>query len=444
MPVEICAIGGYSETGKNCVAIRVDDEVVICDMGLHMENYVVLNQNDNYDPFTYDELRKHDAVPDMSIIKDWTHLVKAIVPSHGHLDHVGAIPYCAPKFNAPVVCTPYTAEILKGTLKDERIHIPNKIIAVPSNGTYKISDNITIELVHITHSIVHTAAVVIHTKYGAVIYINDYKLDNRPVLGKTSNIKRLKEIAKDGVLALIVDSLYAHEDGKTPSEGVAREMLKDVMLGTNSEGRAMIVTTFSSHLARLKSIIDFGKQMNRKIVLLGRSLSKYVGAGERLRLVNFTKDAELIRGRRQIEGMLHKIERNRDEYLIICTGHQGEKNAILSRMARKELKFNFRDGDLVVFSCSVIPVETNIANREELEKLLKQRGCRLFKDIHVSGHGKRDDTRDLVGYLKPKNIFPAHCAEEKTIHMATLAEEMGYERDTNVFIMHNGKRVTLN
>jgi ribonuclease J len=444
MGVEICAIGGYSETGKNCTAIKIDDEVIVLDMGLHMEHYVQYTQDEDITALTYDELREVDAVPDLSIIDDWKKNVTAIIPSHGHLDHVGAVPFAADFFpDAPIICTPYTAEIIKKTLRDEQLKIPNKIIAIPPNGTFTISDTITLELVHVTHSIVQTAIVAIHTPYGIILYANDYKLDNHPVLGKKTNIKRLTALAEKGVLALIVDSIYAGEHRKMPSEGVAKQMLQDVMLGTNSEGKALIVTTFSSHLARLKSIIEFGKILNRKIVFLGRSLTKYVQAGERLQLINFTKDVELIRGRRRIEQTLHKIEKNRDKYMIVCTGHQGEKNAILSRMARGELTFHFNSGDLVIFSCSVIPVEVNERNREELEHQLKTKGVRMFKDIHVSGHGAREDTRELIEYVRPKYIFPAHCAKKKTIHLADLAVEMGYERDKTVFIMNNGRRVKL-
>ncbi len=443
MPVEICAIGGYSETGKNCTAVRVDNEVILLDIGLNMERYVQYTQDEDISAFTYDELRKVDAIPDLSIIQDWKDKVKAIVPSHGHLDHVGAVPFGAGQFNAPIICTPYTAEVIKGTLRDERLQIPNKIIPIPPNGTYKVSSKITIELVHVTHSIVQTAIVVIHTPYGHVLYANDYKLDNTPVLGQKSNVKRIQELGKEGVLALIVDSIYADQHKRMPSEAVARQLLHDVMLGTNSEGKALIVTTFSSHLARLKSVIEFGKQLNRTIVFLGRSLSKYVEAGERLQLVNFSKDVQLVKGRREVESFLNKIGKNREKYLIVCTGHQGEKNAILSRIARQELPFRLQSGDIVVFSCSVIPVEVNQRNRQELEHLLKQQGARMFTDIHVSGHAAREDTRDLITYVKPKHIFPANCPEEKTRHLADLAEEMGYQREKTVFLMKNGRRVVI-
>ena len=446
MAIEVCTIGGFSEVGKNSTAIKIDDEVIILDMGLQMDNYIRYTEDrEDISSKTYPQLLKVDAVPDYKYIKKWRELVKAIIPSHAHLDHIGAIPFAAPIFpNAPIICTPYTAAVLNSILYDDKIKIPNQIVQMNLNSTYKLSDKVSIEFVNATHSIPQAVIIVIHTPYGRLVYANDYKFDRQPTLGKKSDIKRLKEIGEEGVSLLIAESLYASEHKKMPSESVAREMLKDVMLGVNSESKAMIVTTFSSHIARLKSIIELGKKLNRKIVFLGRSLTKYVIAAEEVNLVSFKPDINLIRYRDKIEKKLKQINKEgKEKYLIVCTGHQGEPKAILSRMVRGELPFKFESGDVVIFSCSVIPVELNQQNRDKLEKGLKAKNVRIFKDVHVSGHAAREDHRDLINLLKPKHLIPSHAGRKKAIHLEELAEEMGYKDGKNVHLMDNGKVLVI-
>ncbi len=443
MPIEVCSIGGYDKTGGNSIAVMVDDEVVILDMGLYMEDYIRYTEDrEDISAKSYRLLRKAGAVPDYGHIDDWKKNVVAIVPSHAHLDHIGAIPFAAPLFpNSPIICTPYTKEVITAILNDERMKLPNEIIDVRLNGSYKISEKITAEFVHITHSIPHTAVVILHTPYGKIVYANDYKYDNIPTLGVKPNFKRLKEIGDEGVELLIIECLYAHQHRKMPSETIARQMLKDVMLGVDSEGKGMIVTTFSSHISRLKSIIKMGKKLNRKIVFLGRSLAKYSRAAEQISLVNFSQDVKFVKYRDKVEHTLRKImKEGKEKYLIVCTGHQGEPKAILSRLARKEHHFRFSEGDLVIFSCSVIPVELNQNNRDKLEKMLRSFKVRIFKDVHVSGHGAREDHRDMIGTIRPKHIIPAHAGAEKAKMMQELALSMGYK---NTHIMDSGKRLTI-
>ena len=431
MPIEICTIGGFSKTEGNSVAIKVDDEVVLLDMGLSMENYIK-HQEDREDvraEKTYKELIKVEAVPNYSHIKDWMDKVVVIAPSHGHLDHVGAIPFAASLFpKATVVSTPYTIEILRAILKDERINLPNEIVSIKLNGTYKVSDKITLEFVEMTHSIPHTATIVVHTPYGKIAYANDFKLDHTPVIGKPPNMDRLKAIGKEGVDVMFMDCLYADTHIHTPSEKVAKQLLQDVMLGTESQGKAMIVTTFSSQISRLKSIIEMGKKLNRKIVFLGRSLNKYVTAAEKINLVKFTQDVKMYSRRHEVEKILRKIQKEGpDKYLIVCTGHQGEPRAILSRIVKGELDYKLKDGDIVIFSCRVIPVETNIRHRAKLDSDLKKKGVRIFKDVHVSGHGALEDHRDLLECVKPKLFIPIHAEPAKARMLIDFAKPLGFK-----------------
>lgn len=443
MPIEICTIGGVNKTEGNSVAVKIDDEVVILDMGLSMGEYVKFTEDfEDTQTKTYSMLLKARAVPDYHHIDDWKKLVKAIIPSHGHLDHIGAVPFGAPLFpQATIIATPYSMEVLKGTLKDENIRLPNTLISLNAGSRYKISNSITVEFVHITHSIPQTVVIVLHTPYGKVMYANDFKLDLHPVLGKKPDFARLQELGNEGISVLIMDSLYADVHKKCPSESVAKELLKDVMLGVNSKGRAMIVTTFSSHIARLKSIIELGNRLQRKIVFFGRSLDKYVRAAERLKLVNFTKDVRLIRHHDEVQKVLHRIQgEGRDKYLIVCTGHQGEPKSILAKMMQGKFDFQFLPGDIVVFSCQVIPVEVNIKSREAMEHTLKGKSVRIFKDAHVSGHAYLEDHRDLLEIIKPQHLIPIHAGPEKGMMIADLAKSMGLK---HTHVMNDGGRIKV-
>jgi ribonuclease J len=441
--IEIYAVGGYNEVGKNCTAINVDNEVVILDLGIHLENYIKLTEDEDIIKISPEKLMSAGAVPDISVLDKFKDNIKAMVISHAHLDHLGAVPYLGNKFNAPIICTPYTAEVLKSILKDDKILFKNEIMPVNSGSSYDLTDNIKIELIHITHSVPQTALVAIHTKYGIILYANDFKLDLHPTLGKKPDFKRIEEIGRENVIALIVESTYANDAKKMPSESVAREMLRDVLLGTNNKENIIIVTTFSSHIARLKSIIEFGKKLNRKIVFMGRSLSKYVLAAEKIGIVNFTKDVELVKYSRQIRRKLKKISGQREKYLLVVTGHQGEHHSVLYKIAKKELNFNLYSEDNIIFSCRTIPTPTNIANRDALENELKQNGVRIFKDIHQSGHAAREDLRDFINMVKPKNIIPAHGDIKMKGALVELASEMGFKADKNVFVIKDGHKICL-
>ncbi len=442
MPVEICTVGGYNEVGKNCTAIKVDGEVVLCDLGVHMESYIKYTEDEDLIRISADEMTAAGAIPDLSPIKDWRKDIKAIIPTHAHLDHVGAIPFLADRLKAPILCTPYTTSVLNAILRDEQISLSNKIKTLNPNSVYQLTDKIKIEFMHMTHSTPQTALVAVHTPYGTILYANDFKFDSCPILGRKPDFKRLRELGKKGILALIVDSTYAPLRTKTPSESVAKEMLKEVMLGTESKGKAVVVTTFSSHLARLKSIIEFGKKLNRKILFMGRSLGKYVYAGEDINLVNFSKDAKILRYKGQVAGQFKDVEKNRGKYLLVVTGHQAEPKAVLSRMAREEFPFKFRPDDHVIFSCKVIPTEENQKNREKLENSLMSKGVRIFRDIHVSGHAAREDHRDLINMVKPKHVIPAHGDPVMRAALAELAYEMGY-KEQNVHLVKDGQKLTI-
>ena len=441
--IEIIAVGGHSEIGRNCTAIVVDNEAVLLDMGLHMENYInFTNDEDMRKAMSGEDLIRHDAVPNVNKIKDIWPKVKAILVTHAHLDHIGAIPFLADRFtDVPVYGSPYSIEVLRAILDDEKIKITNKLISKGVNSKFKVSDNFSIEFINMTHSVPQTVMILVKTKYGDILYANDFKFDNNPTLGEKPNYKALEQIGKSKNLkALIVDSLYADDPVKTPSEAIAKEMLKDVLLGTNSKGKVVVVTTFSSHIARLQSIISLGKKLNRKIVLMGRSLTKYVQAAESIGLVNFSKSCRLVTYGSQIQKFFKK-EAHPEKYLFVVTGHQGEPKAVLGKLVNRNW-LKFHPGDHIIFSSSIIPVEQNFLNRENLEKELSKHKVRIFRDVHVSGHGGREDLRDLVELVKPKFILPAHGNEKKSLAMKDLSIELGYKPE-RIKILKNGVRLQI-
>jgi ribonuclease J len=447
MGIEIRTVGGYNEVGKNMTAIRIDDTVLILDMGIHLERYIKLTEEEDLVKFSVQDFTEAGAVPDISMIDDWQSLVQGIIPTHAHLDHVGAIPFLANKFSSPIFCTPFTAEVINSILKDEKIKLKNEIKRINVNSTFTLNNDIKIEFINSTHSTPQTVIAAIHTPYGVILYANDFKFDMYPSLGKQPNLNRLTKLGKSrNVTHLIVDSTNAPDYQKTFSESVAKQMLKDVLLGTNSDKKLVLVTTFSSHLARLQAVIDYGKRMKRKIVFLGRSLAKYVEAGERAGIINFTKDIELVKYSKHIKSKLKMITKNRQErgkHLIVVTGHQGEPKSVLSRMVDGQFDMTLEPEDHVIFSCRVIPTETNIKNREMLEEKLKKIGVRMFKNIHVSGHASREDLRDLIKLVKPKNVIPAHGNFQMTSALVDLLNEMGYAPE-NIHLMQNGDRLKFN
>ncbi len=437
MTIEICAVGGYKEVGKNMTAVKVDDEVIILDMGIHLENYINYTEDEDVRTLSNEELLSVQAIPNDNIIKNWKHMVKAIVPSHAHLDHLGAIPFLAKTYeNPPIIATPFSSAVLRAIMRDNKMRISNEIIELNPNSKIKISDNITIELINVTHSTPQTSIICIHTHYGKILYACDFKFDDSPGIGKKTNYRRLEELSKEGVLALFCDSTYAEDKRKMPSEEVARAALKEVLQTCQNENNLIIVTTFSSHLSRIKAIIENGQKINRKIVLLGRSLSKYIEAGIETGIFNIPDDVEMVKFSSKIKKHLKRIK-NRQNYLLIVTGHQGERKATLSKMATGELEFNIKPGDHIVFSCTVIPTETNRENRKELERELEGKKARIFRDIHVSGHGAREDLRDLIDIVKPKHIVPAHGFDTMKSALKKLALEMGY-KEKRIHMLHDG------
>jgi ribonuclease J len=445
--LKVHTVGGYNEVGKNMTAVEVDDDVFIFDAGLYLPAIVGVEERERVP--TERGMRSLGALPDDLVLdrKDLRKKVRALFVSHAHLDHVGGIQYLAHRYDAPVLATPFTIEVLKTLLSDNKHHdFKTPLVPVKLNDSYNIkgaSRTYKVEFINVTHSTIQSAIVVLHTPYGAILYANDFKFDNTPVYGDPPNYKRFKELARSGVKALIVDCLYAGDDRKTPSEKIAKNMLEDVFFNNDNKKSGMIITTFSSHIARLKTIAECGKKLNREVVFMGRSLSKYVSAASAVGRAPFRSSINVLTYRKQVDRMLKKINKNKAHYLVVCTGHQGEPGSILDRIAKRELHYDLSDNDQIIFSSKTIPAPVNELNRAQLEKRLKKNKVRIFDNIHVSGHGGREDLRDLIKVTNPQHVIPSHGDYPKLKAGFDVAVGMGYKKDVNVHIMVNGQELAL-
>lgn len=447
--IEIRPVGGYSDFGRNMTCVRVGREAVILDMGIRLDR-ILLDEEAVFDEMHPVDLQRLGAIPDTGHLKDLDAKVVAIVIGHAHLDHVGAVPKLAGQFkDAPIYGTPYTIKFIENQTTQwqkggkPRRTIPNKLVTVEPGNVLRISKNIRLELVHTTHSIVHTAFPVLHTDAGAVVYAVDYKFDNTPVIGHRPDYKRLRQLATEGVAACIVESTNAGHQTKTPSETIARDMLKDFLFGIDNERDGIIVTTFSSHIARVKSICEFGDKLGRKVVLLGRSMDKYMSLATDLGIVELPKGVEMAGHQKAVQEVLRRIKDRRDEYLLVGTGHQGEPDSFLPRLADKVYPYQVEKHDQVIFSANTIPNPVNRANRYLLETKLKMQGARVIEGAHVSGHASRVDHQELLRMLEPEHVFPNHGGIDLQSEFAELAESEGLTLNESVHILRNGQKHLL-
>ncbi|MFH1590005.1 MAG: MBL fold metallo-hydrolase RNA specificity domain-containing protein [archaeon] len=436
MTLELIPIGGFSEIGRNCAALKVDDEVVILDMGLHMEKYIEHNESEDIVDMSAQTLMDIGAIPDIRILGNLVDKVVAVCIGHAHLDHMGAAVFLSNNFNAPIYGTPFTMEVMRAMVRDEKLNLKNPLVDEKENSKFRVSDNIEIEFINVTHSTPETVLMAVHTKYGVVLYANDYKLDDHPTLGKKTNIARIKEL---NVKALVIDCLYSTNPVKTPSEMIAKQMLKEILLTENHKGKNIFVTTFASHIARIKTIKELGAKMGRKVVFMGRSLAKYVSAAEEANITKFN-DVTIIKYSNKVKKFLAELK-NTDKHLFVVTGHQGEPRAILSRIIDEDY-FNFKPRDIIIFSCKIIPVQSNFDNREKLEAAIKSKHIKIYKDIHVSGHASREDQRGFLHVVNAEHIIPVHGDRPRMQAMKNLAMEEGWD-EKKIHMLKNGDRTIL-
>ena len=424
--MKITAVGGYKAVGRNMTGVSVGKETVAIDNGIRLDTLQM------YDDEKLEKLKKEDLV-DLDVIPEMSRLKNVIaqVISHGHLDHIGALPFTRP--NVPIITTPYATEIGRKEFKDGDFYSLNY------DEKYRISKNITVEFIEVTHSIPQSSIVVLHTSEGKIVYAADYKFDNHSNIAKV-DYKKLREIGRSGVKLLIAESTRVRETGKTPSEKIVKSKLKDVF--EFIEDGLIVATTFSSHIERIQAILEEIEKTGRTPLIIGTSLLNQITIAERFDLIDMPPTARFYAKENAINNALKNIK-NRDAYFLLVTGHQAEPDSALVRLANNKFRFRFQKNDSVLFCANTIPVPVNEANRSILKAKLQSRGVRIFEDLHVSGHAAKEDHRVLINMLKPEHIVPCHGTMDMRSSYSVLASEEGYELNKNVHLINNGQSIEL-
>lgn len=408
-------LGGAGEIGMNMNLFGHNKEWIMVDCGITFG----------------DRLGIDIIMPDPSSILDYVDHLKAIVLTHAHEDHIGAVPYLWPFFKCPVYATPFTAQVLRHKLEEKSWGKQVPIIEVPLSGRVHIG-SFDVEYITLTHSIPEPNALAIRTEHGCVLHSGDWKIDTDPMLGDVTDSNRLKEIGDEGVLALVCDSTNVFEKENAGSESdVSAELEK--LLPQIDTGR-IIVCCFSSNLARIQSIAFAAHKAGRKVVLVGRSLERMVRAADL---------SGYLKGLPGFITMDQAMDMPRDKVLLISTGSQGENRSALAKISLKEHpSISLDEGDTVIFSSRVIPGnEKGIA---AMQNRLIHQGIRLItsndEDVHVSGHPGQADLIAMYNWLRPKSLIPVH-GEARHIHaQADLGIAHGVP---HTLIIQNGSLVEL-
>ncbi|WP_136718292.1 ribonuclease J [Halorientalis salina] len=448
MEIEIATIGGYEEVGRQMTAVRAGDDIVVFDMGLNLSKVLI------HDNIRTEEMRSLDlidmgAIPDDRVMSELDGEVQAIVPTHGHLDHIGAISKLAHRYDAPVVATPFTRELVDEEVHDESEYVVNNdLISMEAGESMSIGERCELEFVNVTHSIIDAINPVFHTPEGSVVYGLDKRVDHTPVIGDPIDMKRFREIGREdgGVLCYIEDCTNANKKGRTPSEAVARHQLRDVMHSLEDWDGGIVATTFSSHIARVKSIVEFAQDIGREPILLGRSMEQYSGTADRLDGldVDFPDDLGMYGHRKSVDRAFKRImKEGKEKFLPVVTGHQGEPRAMLTRMGRGETPYELTNGDKVIFSARVIPEPTNEGQRYQSEKLLGMQGARIYDDVHVSGHLRQEGHYQMLDALQPQHVIPAHQDMAGFSGYVDLAGNNGYDLGRDLHVTSNGNTIQL-
>ena len=435
--MKVHTIGGYEEVGMNMTAVEVDGETVIFDMGYNMEE--VIASDEQIDELTTNQTLETGAIPKDKQVMDKD--VRAIVIGHGHLDHVGAVPKLAGAYDAPIVCTPYTKKIIENNLEGDRKNINNDIIEVEVGDEFQVSDDIELEFIRNNHSIPDSTLSYLKTPEGGVIYGNDMKFDRDPVVGKDADRERMKEVGREGVKAMIPGTTNVDKPGRVAPEESVKVELEHLIENSYEAGGAVFITTFSSQIQRLNSILE-ANDGRRKVAFIGRSLKEYAKAAEELDMIDLSH-VEVASYYDECEELMDRIAGEREEWLVVATGNQGEPGSQMDKLASQQYPFRFKKGDHVIFSSRVIPTPPSEANRYWLEKKLKDQGVRIYKNVHTSGHARREDHRDYIKHFEPENIIPSHGNIQKLGDYVELAREEGYELEEDVFISENGRTIEL-
>ena len=417
--VKVMALGGLNEIGKNMTVIEYKDEIVVIDAGLS---------------FPEDEMLGVDIViPDITYLLKNKDKVKGIFITHGHEDHIGALPYILKKIEVPVYGTRFSIGLIEAKLKEHKINNAKLNVVIPKQTV--ALKNISVEFIKNNHSIPGSCSLVVHTEQGAIFHTGDFKIDLTPIDGDVMDIHRICELGSSGVLLMLADSTNVGKPGFTMSERTVGAGLDDLFIKAN--GSRIIVATFASNVHRLQQIINMAVKFNRKVAISGRSMINVIGVARELGYLDM-EDETLID--------LNDISKYDDnELVIITTGTQGEPMSALARMSSSEhKKVEIKKGDLVIISAHPIPGNEKLISK--VINLLFERGARVvysdLADIHVSGHAAQEDLKLINRMVKPKFFMPVHGEFRMLKRHAELACELGMP-EQNVFVMQTGQVLEL-
>lgn len=416
--LRVLPLGGLGEIGKNMTVVEYGKSIVIVDTGLMFP--------------TADMLGIDLVLPDFDYLRGRADDVEAIVITHGHEDHIGALPYVIrevfPEETPPVYAAPLTAEMARSKLEEHKLLNAVDVIETDDLEPFEVGP-FEIELIHVSHSIPDACAVLIDTDAGNILITGDYKFDQTPVDGRPTDVSRLAELGAEGLTLLCGDSTNADRQGMAVSESSIGPHLKDAF--AHCDGR-VLVTSFASNIHRVQQVIDASMHHGRKVCLVGRSMRRNFAIGRKLGHI-YVDDSQVI-------GVKELDDFPDDEITIICTGSQGEPLAALRRMANNDHpQITLHSGDTVLFSASPVPGNERAVN-ETIDRLFHI-GTTVItaKDepIHASGHGYREELKLMINLTKPKYVMPIHGDYQRLILHARLAEEVGIDPG-DIFKMENG------
>ena len=416
--IKVMALGGLNEIGKNMTVVEYKDEIIVIDAGMS---------------FPEDEMLGVDIViPDINYLVKNKDKVKGIFITHGHEDHIGALPYILKKLNVPVYGARLSIALIQVKLKEHRLN-NIKLNVVKPRDIIKLN-NMDIEFVRMNHSIPDACSIAVHTDQGIIFHTGDFKVDLNPIDGEVMDIHRICELSKKGVLLMLADSTNAERPGSTMSERNVGSGLDDLF--RKAGGHRIIVATFASNIHRLQQIINSAEKFNRKVAISGRSMVNVFGVASELGYLKIPEDMLIDLND------IYKYEDN--EVVLITTGSQGEPMSALARMASAEhKKVEIKNGDLIIISANTIPGNEKLISR--VVNSLLEKGAEVVcddPDIHVSGHAKQEELKLIHRLVRPKFFMPAHGEYRMLKKHAELAEELGMPSQ-NIFINKTGDILEL-
>ncbi len=417
--LKVIPLGGMEEIGKNMTVFEYGENIIIVDCGL---------------AFPEDEMLGIDLViPDVAYLEKNIDKVHAILVTHGHEDHIGAIPYVLKRLNVPVYGTELTIGLIENKLAEHELNESVDLRKVKAGQTIQLGP-FKIEFIHTNHSIADSVAMAIDTPVGMVFHTGDFKIDQTPIEGDPIDLPRIAELGKKGVLLLISDSTNVERPGYTMSEKTVGDTFDNIFRG--AKGR-IIVASFASNIHRVQQIINSAVKYGRKVALVGRSMLNVVNTAARLGYLSIPADTMIDIDR--IKNL------NPEQVVIITTGSQGEPMSALARIsASTHKKVVITDGDLVIISANPIPGNEKLVYKV-IDDLFKQGADVIYDTLaetHVSGHGKQEELKLMLSLIKPKYFMPGHGEYRMLKKHAKLAMSLGMD-EKNIFIMENGKVLEL-